>query len=184
VNIATQEMLEFPSEAAATAMFNEARTHRFRLSRTWDRKEAPLNFLMLNPSTADEKVLDPTIKGCVKRARRMGMGEVVVTNLFAIRSPYPEKLYSVDMAEAIGEGNDWHILDVARHTIAMGGMVVCGWGKHGALHGRGEHVRKMLEFEGLQLHVLELNADGSPKHPLYIAGAVLPKPWKWADGTG
>lgn len=161
------------------ALFNEARTHRFRLWRTWDDTQAPLNFLMLNPSTADELVLDPTIKGCVKRARKMKMGGVVVTNLFSIRSPYPEKLYGVPAGDAIGADNDYHILNVARASVESGGMVICGWGKHGALHARGQLVRGMLERHGIELHVLETNKDGSPKHPLYIADAVLPRPWRW-----
>jgi hypothetical protein len=69
--------------------------YRYSLSRSWDFRGGNLNIIMLNPSTADHEVDDPTITRCVERAKRLGFGGLVVTNLFAFRATYP-----VDLASA------------------------------------------------------------------------------------
>ena len=47
------------------------------------------NFIMLNPSTADEYNPDPTIRRCIYFARKWNRGILTVTNLFALRSTDP-----------------------------------------------------------------------------------------------
>ena len=86
-------------------------------------------FLMLNPSTADAIDNDPTVERCLRRALKMGFGGLMVCNTFAYRSTDPEKLYEVE--DPVGPENDQIILARARSA----GMVICGWGTHGALHG-------------------------------------------------
>jgi hypothetical protein len=34
----------------------------------------------------------------------------------------------------------------------------------------------MLKRHGYQLHALKLNADGTPRHPLYVSGDIEPFP--------
>ena len=60
---------------------------------------------MLNPSTADEVKFDPTIKRCYTYAKDWGYGKLMVCNLFALRSTYPQALYSTEI-DPIGEDND------------------------------------------------------------------------------
>lgn len=47
---------------------------------------------MLNPSTADENVDDPTIRRCINFAKDWGYGGMYVGNLFAFRTAYPKEL--------------------------------------------------------------------------------------------
>lgn len=150
------------------AIFSSCRRYRYRLWRRWDGARASLLFCMLNPSTADESDNDPTVERCERRARAMGFGGLVVTNIFAWRSTDPKMLYA--LADPVGPDNDATILEEA----ASAGMVVCGWGKHGALHGRGAAVARMLMANGVQPHALKINNDGSPQHPLYVGYDVVP----------
>ena len=59
---------------------------------------------MLNPSTADEHVLDPTVKKCVKWAKQWGFGALDVCNIFAWRSTDPKLLYN--LKDPVGPEND------------------------------------------------------------------------------
>lgn len=157
------------------ALFSDDRVYRWRLWRRWEPHAHELLMIMLNPSTADEKTNDPTVERCQVRAIEMGYGSLVVVNIFALRSTDPRALYA--HRDPVGEHNDYTILDCALGAA----MVLCAWGTHGAHMARGREVESMLRRRpniGKKLHVLGLNADGSPKHPLYIGYAVRPARWK------
>lgn len=150
------------------AKFSGNREYRYRLWRTWDSATLPALFILLNPSTADETKNDPTVERCERRARTMGFGGLVVANLFALRSTDPKALYS--HSDPVGEINDLAILSAAVNA----GIIICGWGRHGAYLSRGDHVRALLVKHNISMHCLGINKDGSPKHPLYVAYDVWP----------
>ena len=153
------------------ARFSVCRTYRYRLWRRWG--DQPLAaFCMLNPSTADERVNDPTVERCERRARAMGFGGLQVVNLFGLRSTDPRALRRA--ADPIGPSNDEAILEACLGA----GIVICAWGAHGKLMHRAERVRELLRCYGVQTHALALNQDGSPKHPLYVGYDVQPTPWR------
>ncbi|MGT2493064.1 DUF1643 domain-containing protein [Cupriavidus basilensis] len=54
------------------AILSDCEQHRYRLWREWDRSRPALGFIMLNPSTADHQVNDPTITRCLQRALLAG----------------------------------------------------------------------------------------------------------------
>jgi hypothetical protein len=60
------------------AVLSDDGVYRYRLWRIWDDDRAPTAFLMLNPSTADATVDDPTLRRCIAFARRWGAGGGVV----------------------------------------------------------------------------------------------------------
>lgn len=151
------------------AVFSPCRRYRYKLWRRWSDTK-PLNFLMLNPSTADETVNDPTVEGCERRAREWGYGGVVVTNLFAFRATDPEEMKRC--GDPVGIDNNDHI----RREYVFSAMTICAWGNHGAHMNRSATVRKLLS-KGV-LHALKLNKSGEPQHPLYIARSVKPFVWK------
>lgn len=76
------------------ATFNADRTHRYRCWRTWDADLPPLAWLMLNPSTADERVLDPTLKRVRAFSIAWGFGGFEVWNLWSLRSTDPKGLWA------------------------------------------------------------------------------------------
>lgn len=127
-------------------------------------------FIMLNPSTADHVTNDATVERCQRRAMSWGYDRLEVCNLFALRSTDPKALYS--HPDPIGPRNDAMIL----RAVTGADLVICAWGKHGALHRRYEQVRTLLAVN--RLHVLKLNDDGQPTHPLYLPFALEPTPWQ------
>lgn len=151
-----------------TAIFSTCRTWRYRLERRWSSGTAAA-FILLNPSTADETQDDPTIRRCIRYAKGWGHGGLIVGNLFALRSTDPKALYSSE--DPVGPDNDDHLIEIA--TTAA--IVVCGWGAHGELAGRGVKVRQMLE--SYRPTYLKLTKSGMPGHPLYLKANLTPRLW-------
>lgn len=149
------------------AVFSECLRYRTRLFRTWDRRRPGILFIMLNPSTADAEVDDPTVRRCIGFAVRWGYGHIEVRNIFALRSTSPWVLYTAE--DPVGDnpivypGDDF-------------GKVVVAWGNHGSLGGRGNAVLEMLVKEGIPVYHFGLTREGQPRHPLYLRNDVTLEP--------
>lgn len=156
----------------AGAKFSACRRWRYLLWRCWDESRPAANFLMLNPSTADELGLDPSCTRARDYAERWGFGAVVITNLFAWRSTDPGGLRLVE--NPVGRGNERAILKAAKDAK----LVVCAWGNHGEYRKRGERVVNLLRQSGISLHALRVTRKGHPAHPLYLPGGLRPVPWR------
>lgn len=154
-----------------SAWISDCGTWRYALSRDWGTGPC-LAAVLLNPSTADAGQDDATLVRMIGRARAGGFGRLVVANLFALRATDPSALRRA--ADPVGPGNDAAILAVAEGAA----MVLCGWGVHGHLGGRGAAVVAMLRARGHGLWHLGLTQGGAPRHPLYVAGAVAPQRWE------
>ena len=155
----------------AGAKFSHCRRWRYLLWRCWDEAKPVANFLMLNPSTADEFKLDPSCTRARNYAERWGFGALVVTNIFGWRSTDPAALKTVD--DPIGRGNDAAIVKAAKGAK----LVVCAWGNHGLHAERAEGVKARLKQQRIALHVLRMNGAGQPAHPLYLPSSLKPTPW-------
>jgi hypothetical protein len=154
------------------ATFSPCRRWRTLLWRKWDEGKPAANFLMLNPSTAHETALDPTCSRARDYAERWGYGALLVTNVFAWRATDPGKMKAAQ--DPVGKGNDAAILRAAKESE----LVVCAWGNHGAHLERSARVKSLLHEAGIALHVLRLNANGEPAHPLYLPGSLRPQRWR------
>ena len=150
------------------AQFSRCRRWRYLLWRRWDASRPVANFLMLNPSTADELKLDPSCTRARNYAERWGYGGLIVTNIFGWRATDPKVMRSVK--DPVGRGNDAAIVRAAREAK----IVVCAWGTHGEHLGRGEEVVQLLSREGVSLRSLRVTADGYPSHPLYLPQTLTP----------
>jgi hypothetical protein len=155
----------------AGARFSACRRWRTLLWRCWDAGKPVANFIMLNPSTADETALDPTCTRARNYAERWGYGTLLVTNVFAWRATRPARMRAA--ADPVGIGNDEAIARAARESQ----LVVCAWGDHARHLGRSSHVVGLLRKAGIRLHCLRLNASGEPAHPLYLPAKLRPRPW-------
>jgi hypothetical protein len=158
----TQSSL-FAAEWKPAAIFGgQNDCYRYTLTRGVGHGTDAVNFIMLNPSTADTEKDDPTIRRCMGYAKEWGYADLIVTNLFAYRATDPSELRNT--ADPIGPENDRYILETAKKSNA----VVCAWGIHGSYLGRSATVKRMLLDAGLSLACLKLCADGEPGHPLYL----------------
>lgn len=152
------------------ATFSDDRRYRYLLWRWWgDGSGQKCCFVMLNPSTADENVLDPTVTRCVGFAHGWGFSGIVVANIFALRATKPKELYR--STGPIGSKNDQAIAAAALQSAC----VVCAWGVHGGYMHRGEEVKQLLaNFEPV---CLGMTRDGYPKHPLYLKRDTQRRPF-------
>lgn len=157
--------------SASGATFSRCRKWRYLLWRRWDERRPAANFLMLNPSTADELQLDPSCTRARNYAERWGFGALIVTNLFGWRATDPLAMKAVP--DPVGRGNDGAILRAAREAA----IVVCAWGNHGAHLERSRRMVARLRAAGITLHLLRLNGAGEPAHPLYLPGSLQPLRW-------
>jgi hypothetical protein len=156
----------------ATATFDATRTYRYRLSRTWDPSGPTVAFVMLNPSTADADVLDPTVRRCVGFALAWGFGSLEVVNLFAFRATDPRDLVRADAP--VGPANDRAILD----ATSTADRVVVAWGARGVHQGRAADVVGLLDTAPVRPLSLGTTRDGHPRHPLYVPADCRPSAWR------
>ncbi len=122
---------------------------------------------MLNPSTADATVDDPTIRRIVGFSQSWGWGGAKVYNLFALRSPTPSALKQ--HPDPVGPDNDGHLA-----AITPGLPIIAAWGQWGDHLNRARGVCTALAAAGHTLQCVGMNKGGSPKHPLYVPGQVRP----------
>lgn len=162
-----------------SAVLSECGRYRYRLGRSWDDALPPVNFVMLNPSTADADVDDPTIRRCIRYARDWGYGSLVVTNLFAFRATDPRGLRKAD--DPVGPENDRHTIEAATTARDAGGLVVCAWGVMLGPRRRRIEVVGLMRRLGVDLHAIKLSGGGHPCHPLYLKADLRPVRWPAAE---
>jgi hypothetical protein len=155
--------------APPEAWFNEARTHRYLLTRCWG--DGPVMTLIgLNPSTANAFTDDATIRRGVRFARREACGSLRMLNIYGLKSTDPALLR--EHPDPVGPCNDL-ILEVFAT-----GLVVAAGGAGGKLNGRGREVGTRLVAAGVPLLCLGVTSAGEPRHPLYVRSDAPLVPWE------
>jgi hypothetical protein len=72
-----------PDVKSSAVLGGPRNCYRYRLVRSWDSSKRPAMFVMMNPSTADLLVDDPTVVKCAWYARIWGYGGISIGNTFA-----------------------------------------------------------------------------------------------------
>lgn len=147
------------------AIFSEDRKYRYALWRIWNPDRKIMMLVGLNPSKADEIRSDPTITRSIIRANREGFGGFLMANLFAFVSTDPNAL--LRNSDTVGELTDYYI----KEMVKLSEIQLCGWGSFKPVSKRCRGVLEMLPNP----HCLGVNADGQPKHPLYVGYDVKMK---------
>ena len=156
------------------ARFSEDRAYRYLLTRRVGFGDSMIQFVMLNPSTADETHDDSTIKRCVRYANRWGFGWLAITNVSPFRATDPARLKKRGPEPPdIWDANMENILE----TAVCADQVVAAWGTAGKWENRASRVEtELLGF--VDLWCLSTNQDGSPGHPLYLKDGLELKMYK------
>lgn len=152
-------------------------TYRYTLMRRW-RAGAALRFVMLNPSTADATLDDPTIRRCVGFAKREGYAALIVLNLYAFRATDPKALLNCD--DAVGPDNDSHLWSHLYSASQGPTPVVAAWGVNAQL-GRVQQVLSLVD--DVDWRCLGTTKDGHPRHPLYVRGDQPFVPLRPSEGV-
>ena len=153
-----------PVDKSAVLSDERPPLYRYQLDRIWDRDKPRMVWIMLNPSTADALVDDPTILACMDIACRNRCGGIRVVNLFAFRSSDPSDLRHA--ANPIGPDNDRWIGNALHPIDGREALVVAAWGRGGTWLGRDMYVDELAKSRGVQLHCTGRTQNGHPKHPL------------------
>lgn len=148
------------------AYISEDGLYRYWLKRSWSDNDEVI-FIMLNPSTADHTVNDPTIRRCIGFAQQWKAGSILVMNLFAYRSTSPENLMLVD--DPVGPENEELI-----RAICAKKHVICAWGSAGCLQDQDKVVEGWLSEVKATKWMLAETAAGVPRHPLYLPKKLKP----------
>lgn len=171
--------VRWPADSEIHARFSECGRYRWELTELWDDRLPLWLWVLMNPSTADVLMTDPTVAKTGRMARLGGAGGQIITNVGAYRSTDPKGLLAVK--DPIGREN----LDTIRWLACRAnvGKVIMAYGKGPApLRGAGLRIARELHACGLTLHVLRLSQDGTPMHPLSRGKGFIPidtQPMEW-----
>lgn len=164
-----EDILLVRTDTPSGAVFSNCGKYRYVLWRSWNdpsdlfQSIRPfVTFIGLNPSTANQNIDDATIRRVIRFAKSWGYGGVYMMNLFGLVSRYPQELLRCE--DPLGENDQW--LEAMKKT---GTDIVFAWGTFSVAKDRALTVAKMFDHATC----LGINADGSPKHPLYVAKKSL-----------
>lgn len=166
---------EEDSAVSKAAEISSDSLYRYFLIRYWGPRDHSvvarlLIFVMLNPSTADAVIDDPTIRRCISFAKREGYDGILVVNLFAYRSPKPEIMKSV--TDPIGPDNDKWLRRAFNYARKYDIDVLAAWGIEGPYRDRDYEVAEIARQHGLELKCLGKTDGGNPRHPLFVKGTT------------
>jgi hypothetical protein len=153
------------------AVISDCGRYRYVLTRRVGSGARIATFILLNPSTADGTRDDPTIRRCIGFTRAWDCGQLVVLNLFALRSPSPAVLKRAE-APAGSENRKWFEQVLAGRPRRGLGPIVCGWGTHGEHRDQDRVVLGWLDEFRVRPLAFGLTKDGHPRHPLYLPAAT------------
>jgi len=148
------------------AVFSDDGRHR-PLMRRWLGDTFPDRYLMfigMNPSTADATVNDPTCAREWTFTQREGFDAMVKANVGDYRATHPKMLLEPDVVVS-SPANLPTIREQARGAARV---ILCHGKLNKALVPAGQALVQALTEDGIDLWCFGTNADGSPKHPLYL----------------
>lgn len=143
---------------------------RYRtLMRRWLGDRFPSRYLLfigMNPSTADASVNDPTCGREWTFAQREGFDAMVKANVGDYRATHPKMLLEPDVVASSAA----NLPTIREQATGAAKVVLCHGKLNRALAPAGTAMIAALQADGIDLWCFGSNADGSPKHPLYLRG--------------
>ena len=165
----------WPAGSVVSARFSDCGLYRYELFEQWDVNLPLAMFLLMNPSVACTEFADPTLIRTSTFARSWNYGGQLVGNVHAYRVTDSARL--VEAADPVGPENDGSLAAMAKRAD----IVVLAYGRPPKpLRARANQVVSMLCNEGVRLTYLRLSKDGTPQHPLYLPGSLVPREWRAA----
>ena len=139
-----------------SAIFNKDKSKRFLLTRSWDYNDelSSCVFIMLNPSLADSKTDDPTVKKCIYYSTKFGHNRLSIVNIFPNVSTVP----SINKFSFCK--NNFHFI---KNVLKENQYIYLAWGFNLEIK---EWLKPLLKNKSV--FVLEMSKHNTPKHPLYL----------------
>lgn len=149
-------------ESESDAIISDCGAYRYLLRRVWDRSKPRALFVMLNPSTADAKKDDATIRSCIRLSKALGFGSFEVVNLFSFRATKPKDL----VAAKTRVGPEQEAITLA--ALSRCDIVICAWGSHALGRSHSSFLLQTILAHKPAVYCLGMSDSGAPKHPLYL----------------
>ncbi len=162
-------------EGQYEAVFSDDMVYRYLLKAQWHWAIDPYLsprlacWIMLNPSTADQDNLDPTLRRCRRFSWDWAFGGMLIANLFALRSTDASKLEQVP--DPYGPEND----DFIKSAIERADAVIVAWGtnvRRPVVKEQADRVLGMIRSANKLPRCLKVSATGAPCHPLYMPSSL------------
>ncbi len=151
-----------------SAKLSKCRQYRYQLSRNADIfGHQVFAYFGINPSTADEREDDSTVKKWMGFTQLNNGKQFVVGNVFAYRATNIGELATV--TDPIGPDNDKYISAIIKEADIL---VPC-WGSRNKLptklHEHLDQLMERLKTSGKPIKVFGWTRSGDPLHPLMLA---------------
>lgn len=138
----------------------------------------------LNPSRADGRRDDPTMRREMGFAWRWGYGSLVKVNVYPFITSSPAELKRLLAIPALEAAAFRRNVEICAGWLKAAPMAIAAWGNHADADGLKRWLTAIEKRIGGRLawHCLATNADGSPKHTLArgrhrIPDDATPQPW-------
>ena len=136
------------------AEFSIDKKERYSLNREWDKSKNKILYIMLNPSLADDKNDDPTIRRLINFTKKFNYGGFLVGNIFTTITPNPKEL---DKSKGMSDKNFEELIKLINKVD----QIVYAWGSS-------IEEPQLLKKLVLSPKCFGKNFNGTPKHPLYL----------------
>lgn len=136
------------------AEFSIDKKERYSLKREWDNSKNKILYIMLNPSLADDKNDDPTIRRLINFTKKFNYGGFLVGNIFTTITPNPKEL---DKSKGMSDKNFEELIKLINKVD----QIVYAWGSS-------IEEPQLLKKLVLNPKCFGKNLNGTPKHPLYL----------------
>ena len=136
------------------AEFSIDKKERYSLKREWDKSKNKMLYIMLNPSLADDKNDDPTIRRLINFTKKFNYGGFLVGNIFTTITPNPKE---IDKSKGMSDKNFEKLLNLINKVD----KIVYAWGNSVE---EPQHLKELI----LSPKCFGKNLNGTPKHPLYL----------------
>lgn len=159
-----------------SAVLSPCGNYRYRLERDIGMFGPVAAVIMVNPSTADAKVDDATIRRLIGFGKRLGWSKVIVGNVFAYRATDIRELARVN--DPIGLDNNGHLEQI----LGAAEVAIVAWGTVSklppALRERWRAVSDIAASLAVPLKCFGVANDGHPRHPLMISYQTVLVEWQ------
>lgn len=159
-----------------TATISPCGTYRYTLHRHVQKYGMRACVIMVNPSTADATINDPTIKKLIGFGKGFQWSEFTVVNKFAYRATDVNELVGAEDAD--GPLNEGYILA----AMLNADIIVVAWGTLNKLpmrlRGKWRVIAKLAAALDKPLYCLGVCNDGHPKHPVMLGYANQLVKWE------
>jgi hypothetical protein len=161
------------ADVKKTASLSSCGTYRWTLRRTWS-DGSRVCWVMLNPSTADHRQDDPTIRRCMHFARQWGFAGLTVVNLYPFRSSHPPECRQWatrqdNRPDRTGRSALQRNTAIVAREAKHASLVVAAWGAAAWDPDWVDNVVTKItggEAPWPRLHCLGTTESGAPRHPL------------------